>query len=59
MAVVKSVRRVAHAAGKRLDSEDRQLLGVAFVWLASGATLIVAGALAVGLAVRLFGIAAG
>lgn len=59
MGVVKRVRRAGRWAGSALDSEDRQVLGVAFVWLAGGATLVIAGATTVGLAVRLFGIAAG
>lgn len=59
MAVVKSVRRISRAAGKVLDQEDRDLLARLAILVGSGAglTLTIAGTL--GLAWRVFNLAAG
>lgn len=46
-------------AGKALDREDRELVARGIVLLASAAFFVVGGAGIVGLAVRVFGLAAG
>lgn len=59
MAVVKSVRRVGRAMGRVVDEEDRMVLAKFAVLVGGGGSLILAAAGALGLAWRLFGIAAG
>lgn len=59
MGIVKTARKVGLAVGTILDDEDRKLIAQAIVLVASGAFLIVALGGAIGLAVRVFGLAAG
>ena len=56
---MKGTRKVGRAAGKVLDAEDRQLLAQAIILIAGFGSVIVAAAGFIGLAIRLFGIAAG
>lgn len=59
IAIVKTARCISTRLGVMLDAEDREFLGRALILMGSFVfiVLIVAGSL--GLAVRLFGIAAG
>lgn len=59
MGVIKTIRRYAGVAGQSLDGEDRQVLAQLIIWalgLLVTATILAA---SLGLAVRVFGIAAG
>lgn len=59
MAVIKTVRKAAVFAGKALDQEDRQFLARALVLLLGFGSVVVGSAAIVGLAWRVFGLAAG
>lgn len=59
MGIVKSVRAVGRRAGRVIDEEDRTLLAKGAVLIGGGGGIVVAGAAVVGLAIRVFGLAAG
>jgi hypothetical protein len=59
LGIVKSTRRAGWLIGRVVDAEDRRLLAISLIYVGGGATLIIIGACAIGLAVRMFGIAAG
>lgn len=59
MGIVKSGRRVGRQVGRVVDAEDRRLLAQAVIYLGGGGVVVVAVAGAAGLAIRVFGLAAG
>lgn len=59
MAIVKSVRRAGRALGGVLDAEDRKILAQGIVLISGVAGIVVTAAGAVGLAWRVFWLAAG
>jgi hypothetical protein len=57
--IMKTLRWFGRQGGRVLDADDRKFLAQAFVLVSSGAGLLVIGAGAFGLAVRVFNLAAG
>lgn len=57
--MIKSVRKLARLLGRVLDEEDRKVIGYGLVIIAAGGAAVVMGAGALGLAVRVFELAAG
>lgn len=59
MAIVKTVRHAGRSLGATLDAEDRKYLGQGLVLAAGSAIIVVGGAGIIGLAIRVFEVAAG
>lgn len=53
------IKRAARAVGKAIDKEDRQFMVQAVIRIIGGAVVVLSGAGIIGLAVRVFLLAAG